>query len=75
MGFGLGSHFCLGASLARLELNVMVKELLARCERFQQVGEPRWAPNNRLPGLTKLPITAVRKPTAALRAHEHLAGR
>jgi cytochrome P450 family 142 subfamily A polypeptide 1 len=30
LSFGFGTHFCLGASLARLELNVMFDELLHR---------------------------------------------
>jgi cytochrome P450 family 142 subfamily A polypeptide 1 len=30
LAFGFGTHFCLGASLARLELNVMFDELLRR---------------------------------------------
>ena len=30
LAFGFGTHFCLGASLARLELNVMFDELLTR---------------------------------------------
>ncbi len=30
VAFGFGTHFCLGASLARLEISVMLDELLAR---------------------------------------------
>ncbi len=56
VGFGLGTHFCLGASLARLEMKVMFEELFERFETFELVGEPRWTNNNRLVGLTSLPI-------------------
>jgi cytochrome P450 family 142 subfamily A polypeptide 1 len=30
LAFGFGTHFCLGASLARLELKVMFERVLAR---------------------------------------------
>ena len=58
VGFGLGTHFCLGASLARLEIRIMVEELLERFGRFELAGDPRWPKNNRLVGMTHLPLIA-----------------
>ena len=37
VAFGFGSHFCLGASLARLEIRVMFEELLRRIPDWQLV--------------------------------------
>lgn len=39
LAFGHGAHFCLGASLARLELRVFFEELLARLPRLRLLGD------------------------------------
>ena len=58
VAFGLGKHFCLGASLARLEIRLMLDELLGRVGRFELAGTPTWPRNNRLIGMTHLPVVA-----------------
>ncbi len=47
IAFGFGTHFCLGASLARLEIRVFFEELLRRTSgwRIAEGGEPVWVPN------------------------------
>jgi cytochrome P450 len=60
VGFGWGVHFCLGASLARLEIKLTLEALLDRYERFEAAGEPQWVPNNRLFGLKSLPVRMIR---------------
>ena len=47
LGFGIGSHFCLGANLARMELRVVFQELLRRLPDMEySAGGPRLVPSS-----------------------------
>ncbi len=59
LGFGWGAHFCLGASLARLEIKVLLDLLIERAARIERAGDIAWMPNNRLFGLKSLPVRLV----------------
>jgi cholest-4-en-3-one 26-monooxygenase len=41
LAFGIGEHFCLGASLARMELQEIFREIAARLRRVEMVEPPR----------------------------------
>jgi cytochrome P450 len=57
LAFGAGTHFCLGAQLARLELEVLFGTLLERPRVLQLDGEPPgYRPGLVFRGLTHLPL-------------------
>jgi methyl-branched lipid omega-hydroxylase len=55
-GFGApGPHFCLGAHLARREISVMFRELLARFPDVHATGEPARLRSSFINGIKRLP--------------------
>jgi cytochrome P450 len=55
--FGAGGrHFCLGTALARLELQVMFEETLARYPTMRLAGEPTWVLSTFVNQLKSLPV-------------------
>ncbi len=56
VSFGIGTHFCLGAHLARLEARVFVEELLATFATIEPAGEPARVRSNLANGYKRLPV-------------------
>ncbi len=56
LAFGYGVHFCLGAALARMEMNSLYSELLPRLESIELAGEPELSATTFVGGLKHLPI-------------------
>jgi cytochrome P450 len=54
--FGAGIHFCLGAPLARIELETSFRTLLERIPSLELVEEPRWKPGYIIRGLEELRV-------------------
>ncbi|WP_410982757.1 cytochrome P450 family protein [Bacillus cereus] len=60
IAFGLGSHFCLGAPLARLEAKIAISTLLTRMPNIQIKGERekiKWQGNYLMRSLEELPLS------------------
>jgi cytochrome P450 len=58
LGFGHGIHFCLGASLARLEARIMADALLERTQAVEMTAEPTRNDSLILRGFTAIPVHA-----------------
>ncbi|BBZ10447.1 cytochrome P450 [Mycobacterium branderi] len=56
LAFGYGVHFCLGAALARMEVNSFFTELLPRLKSIELNGEPELIATVFVGGLKHLPI-------------------
>ncbi len=56
LSFGHGEHFCLGASLARLELRVMFEELLAHTTEIVPLAPPRRLRSNLINGIKEMRV-------------------
>jgi cytochrome P450 len=56
VAFGLGPHYCLGASLNRLETTTALTTLVRRFPEMRLTEELKWAPNWQFMGLSRLPV-------------------
>ncbi|MDQ1320380.1 MAG: hypothetical protein QG655_1623 [Actinomycetota bacterium] len=56
LSFGHGVHFCLGAALARMEINSFFTELVPRITSIELAGEPETMATTFVGGLKHLPI-------------------
>jgi cholest-4-en-3-one 26-monooxygenase len=66
LAFGNGPHFCLGNSLARLELTVLFERLLERLPDLEPVEwtEPAYRPANFVSGYEAMPVRFTPVPRA-----------
>ncbi|MBI3213088.1 MAG: cytochrome P450 [Mycobacterium sp.] len=56
VAFGYGVHFCLGAALARMEINSFFSALLPRLRSIELDGRPEYVATTFVGGLKHLPI-------------------
>jgi cytochrome P450 len=56
LSFGIGSHFCLGANLARLEIKLVFEGLLDRVGRIERSGAVERTRSNKHAGFRHAPV-------------------
>jgi cytochrome P450 len=56
VAFGFGPHFCLGAPLARMELQIAFRALLQQQLRFELVEQPQWRAGMGIRGVNSLKV-------------------
>ena len=56
LAFGYGVHFCMGAALARMEVNSFFSELLPRLKSIELTGDPELVATTFVGGLKHLPV-------------------
>jgi cytochrome P450 len=59
VAFGFGGHVCLGQHLARMEMRILMEELLPRLKSIELAGEPARVESVFVGGLKRLPISFV----------------
>ena len=64
VGFGGGGpHYCLGASLARMEIRVTFREIARRMPDIHLDGEPDYLRSNFIGGVKRLPVAYIPSPS------------
>jgi cholest-4-en-3-one 26-monooxygenase len=58
LAFGFGAHFCLGATLARIELRALLEVMVPRIAALELTGPVRRVRSSFLNGLKELPLRA-----------------
>jgi cytochrome P450 len=56
LAFGVGTHFCMGSHIARLEMRVTLEEFLRRFPNPRLAGPPERVRSNFISGIQRLPL-------------------
>ncbi|MBJ19216.1 MAG: cytochrome P450 [bacterium] len=67
LALGVGEHYCMGANLARLELRVMLRELVGRFDEIAPAGSVERLRSSSVGGIKSMPIRYRIDPEAEAR--------
>ncbi len=59
LSFGVGTHFCMGSHIARLEMHVTLGEFLRRFPNVSLAGSPERLQSNFISGIKRLPVNLL----------------
>ncbi|HZP44609.1 MAG TPA: cytochrome P450 [Candidatus Binataceae bacterium] len=65
LAFGIGEHYCLGANLARLELQIMFRQLMERLDYAEMTGPIQRMRSNFVGGIKHMPVRLRIRPRRA----------
>ena len=65
LAFGTGPHVRLGARLARMELQALLKQILTRIPDYRIDGEPQWLRSIWFNAIVRLPIAFTPEPRSS----------
>lgn len=51
-----GTHFCLGAQIARVEIDALLAEIFGRVQDLEPAGETEWLESNFISGPRRMPV-------------------
>jgi cytochrome P450 len=64
--FGIGQHFCLGTHLARLELLIIMQEIIPRMRNPKLAGNIKYTSASMVNGISSMPITFDKENSVAV---------
>ncbi len=56
LAFGFGPHVCIGQHISKMEMRILMAELIPRLESIEVTGEPKYVQTNFVGGLKSLPV-------------------
>jgi cytochrome P450 len=59
LSFGHGDHVCIGRAMARLELEILFREVFRRFPNIERRGDPEWVVSDNATGLKRYPVRLI----------------